>query len=446
MNGSSHPTQGSLPHGSRNCNKFYAPILRFFFAKSDWPKLGIAPPPPSDFGVPRFTNRLPLYDSEQLRSVLRRQIHITNRSEGLWPRPTNLVGGRVHFGPENLRVLVTGGAGFIGSALIHALNEAGIEQILVTDVLSTDEKWRNLSPLRFEDYVQADRFLENINHDSRAYGNFDLVFHLGACSATTEKDAAYILQTNFEYTKRLCRWALEADARFVYASSAATYGDGSRGMNDREENIDIYRPLNLYGYSKQMFDQWAYRNGILDQIVGIKYFNVFGPNEYHKGEMRSVVCKAYEQIQSEGKIRLFRSYHPEYPDGGQMRDFIYVKDAVAMTIHLAEAPVGGLFNVGTGKPRTWNDLAHAIFAALGREPNIEYIDMPENLRGQYQYYTCADISKIRASGYRTPCMELEDSVRDYVCNYLQPGLRLGDTPPKTAATYRGEPAAAFNAR
>jgi len=266
-----------------------------------------------------------------------------------------------------------------------------------------------------------------VNKDPDAFGKFAVVFHLGACSSTTVRDADYALKNNFAYTKALSRWALSSGARFVYASSAATYGDGSKGMDDRSEDIDAFRPLNLYGYSKQLFDLYAWREEILPDIVGIKYFNVFGPNEYHKEDMRSLVCKACEQIQSTGKIRLFKSYKPEYPDGGQQRDFIYVKDAVRMTLHLAEDEnAGGLFNVGSGVARTWVDLASALFAALGKTPNIEFIEMPESLREQYQYHTCADISKLRETGYTAPTTSLEDAIRDYAVNYLLPGKRLGE--------------------
>jgi ADP-L-glycero-D-manno-heptose 6-epimerase len=328
---------------------------------------------------------------------------------------------------EKARVLVTGAGGFIGSALVHELNRRGLTQIVVTDFLGEDEKWKNLLPLEFEDYVPAGEFLEGIARDPDRYGKFAAVFHLGACSSTTVTDAAYVLDNNFAYTKALCRWSLAQGARFVYASSAATYGDGSAGMDDKSDNLRAFRPLNLYGYSKQLFDLYAWREGILPEVVGIKYFNVFGPNEYHKGDMRSLVCKAYEQIRATGVIRLFKSYKPEYPDGGQQRDFVYVKDAVEMTLHLADADKAcGLYNVGSGVARTWVDLANALFAALGQPPKIEFIDMPENIRGQYQYYTCADISKVRGTGYTRPTTTLEESVRDYTVNYLLPGKRLGE--------------------
>ncbi len=327
------------------------------------------------------------------------------------------------------RVLVTGGAGFIGSAIVHALNERGIDKILVTDLLGHDDKWRNLAPLQFDDYLQAGEFLNAIESDPRRFGKFDFIYHLGACSSTTETDGAFLIANNYRYTKSLAEWALGHGARFIYASSAATYGDGSRGMDDTRGDIASLRPLNLYGYSKQLFDLHAQRRGYLKDIVGIKYFNVFGPNEYHKADMRSLVCKAYNQIVESGGMRLFKSHRPEYRDGEQMRDFIYVKDAVAMTLHLAGANgAGGLYNIGSGVARTWLDLARSIFAALDREPNIEFIDMPEAIRSQYQYYTCADISKLRATGYDAETTRLEDAVHDYVTHYLQPGARLGDEP------------------
>ncbi|HEY8901508.1 MAG TPA: ADP-glyceromanno-heptose 6-epimerase [Chthoniobacterales bacterium] len=323
------------------------------------------------------------------------------------------------------RVLVTGAAGFIGSALVHALNQRGQENILVTDILGTDEKWRNLNALRFDDYLQSDELLEAVTFET--LGPIDTIFHLGACSATTEKDGDYLIENNYRYTQRLAEWALANGARFVYASSAATYGDGAQGMDDRDPQLSRLRPLNLYGYSKHLFDLHAQRRGYLDDIVGIKYFNVYGPNEWHKGEMRSLVCKAYQQIVETGKIRLFKSYKPEYRDGEQMRDFVYVKDAVAMTLHLAESKkAGGLYNVGSGVARTWVDLGRAIFTALGREPNIEFIEMPESIREQYQYYTCADVSKVRDTGYDAETASLEDAVHDYVTNYLVPNRHLGD--------------------
>ena len=324
-------------------------------------------------------------------------------------------------------ILVTGGAGLIGSALIHALNLRGQEDILVTDVLGKDAKWKNLSPLRFADYQQADSFLDRLECEPESLRSIRTIYHLGACSATTEADAGYLMENNFGYTKRLAEWSLQSGIRFVYASSAATYGDGIRGMDDGTAHLETLRPLNAYGYSKHLFDLHAKRNGWLDKIAGIKYFNVFGPNEWHKGEMRSLVAKAYEQILETGKVRLFRSHRSDYKDGEQVRDFVYVKDAVAMTLHIADNPTAnGLFNIGTGNPRTWVDLATALFTALGRKPDIEFIDMPDHIRNQYQYHTCADISRLKATGWKTGPTSLEDSVHDYVVNYLVPGKHLGD--------------------
>ena len=328
------------------------------------------------------------------------------------------------------RILVTGGAGFIGSALIWALNGRGLTDIVVTDLLGSDEKWRNLTPLRFADYVEADRFRATLARDPDAFGRFSAVFHLGACSATTERNASYLADNNFTVTKELAAWSLARGSRFVYASSAATYGDGAQGMDDRDANLARLRPLNMYGYSKHLFDLHAQREGWLSRIVGVKYFNVFGPNEDHKGEMRSLVNKAYRQITDTGKVQLFRSHRPDFRDGEQMRDFLYVKDAVEMTLHFASegagSRAGGLFNLGSGEANTWLTLASSIFAALGKEPQIEFIDMPEALRGKYQYYIKADVGKLRASGFSKPVTPLANAVGDYVRNYLSRDRRLGD--------------------
>lgn len=328
----------------------------------------------------------------------------------------------------NGRILVTGGAGFIGSALIWALNRRGLSNIVVTDLLGSDEKWKNLPPLQFSDYVEAGDFRSRIAAQPTAFGRFTTVFHLGACSATTERNATYLIDNNYNVTKELATWALGQDARFIYASSAATYGDGAEGMDDRNENLGRLRPLNMYGYSKHLFDLHAKREGWLKRIVGVKYFNVFGPNEDHKADMRSLVNKAYQQILATGKVGLFKSLHPDFKDGEQKRDFLYVKDAVEMTIHFAEraTSAGGLFNLGSGEANTWLTLTRAIFQALGREPNIEFIDLPEALRGKYQYFTQADISKLRATGYERPMTPLVEAVRDYVQGYLVTGKKLGD--------------------
>ncbi len=258
------------------------------------------------------------------------------------------------------RVLVTGGAGFIGSALIWELNRRGIENIVVADRLGHDEKWRNLVPLRFVDYIDGKDLLSAIQVNPEALGSFDAVFHLGACSATTELDSDYLMRNNFEFTKQLAHWALSRSSRFIYASSAATYGDGQLGMDDGMTELHRLRPLNMYGYSKHLFDLYAARTGLLRRVIGLKYFNVFGPNEDHKADMRSVVHKSFHQVLTEGRIRLFKSHRPDYRDGEQKRDFLYVKDAVNMTLHLASAPLAaGLYNLGSGEARSWVDPANA---------------------------------------------------------------------------------------
>jgi ADP-L-glycero-D-manno-heptose 6-epimerase len=320
-------------------------------------------------------------------------------------------------------VVVTGAAGLIGSALIWALNRRGIDDIIAVDRLDESEKWRHLVPLRFTDYVDADDFASLVDDRPGAFGSVGTVFHLGACSSTTERDADYLMRNNYEYTKVLAQWAVERDVRFVYASSAATYG----GLEDLlSDDIDLreLRPLNMYAYSKQLFDLYAQRSGLSDRIVGLKYFNVFGPNEDHKGEMRSIVCKAYEQISANGRVALFKSYRPEFRDGEQRRDFLYVKDAVEMTLAVAQSDASGLVNVGSGRAQTWLDLVRPIFAALHVPERIEFIEMPELLRPKYQYSTQARIDRLRASGYDAPVSTLDDAVRDYVINYLKPGRVL----------------------
>ncbi|HSJ03390.1 MAG: ADP-glyceromanno-heptose 6-epimerase [Verrucomicrobium sp.] len=325
------------------------------------------------------------------------------------------------------RILVTGGAGFIGSALVWALNQRGEENIVVTDSLGTDEKWKNLVALKYADYIDAADLLETVTKQPASLGKFDVIYHLGANSATTERDAQHLMKNNFEYTKKLAHWAIDTGARFVYASSAATYGDGAQGMDDKMQDISVLRPLNMYGYSKHLFDLYAQRAGIAKRVIGLKYFNVYGPNENHKGDMRSVVNKAFDQILTNGKVQLFKSHRPDFRDGEQMRDFLYVKDAVAMTIFLGNHPMsGGLYNLGSGKAHTWLQLVNAIFASLSLPSRIEFIDLPGHLREKYQYFTCADISKLRQLGYKDAILPLDDAVADYVRNYMVTGKLLGD--------------------
>ena len=317
------------------------------------------------------------------------------------------------------KYIVTGGAGFIGSNIVAALNARGERDILIVDRLGNGEKWRNLVGLEFAGLRDKDDFRFELRHD--AVQRVDAVIHMGACSATTETRADYLADNNYRYTRELCEWCLQNDVRFVYASSAATYGDGAHGYVDDDDRLASLRPLNMYGFSKHLFDLWAHREGLFDRIAGLKFFNVYGPREDHKGDMRSVVHKAWGQISETGVVRLFRSDRPDFGDGEQRRDFIYVRDAVNAVLWLADSPgVGGLFNCGSGRARTWNDLARAVFAAMGRDPNIEYIEMPESIRSHYQYHTKADMTKLRQAGFDVECTTLEDGVTEYVRDYLEP--------------------------
>ncbi len=322
-------------------------------------------------------------------------------------------------------IVVTGGAGFIGSAIVWKLNQLGKTNIIIVDELGKDEKWKNLVGLKYEDFVNKLEFIEQVLDDVIPY-NVEAIVHMGANSSTTEKDADHLIDNNYNYTKELAKYCVEKHIRFIYASSAATYGDGVLGFNDDESKLESLRPLNMYGYSKQLFDLWAKRNAISDRIVGIKYFNVYGPNEYHKGDMRSVVHKAFEQVRDAGKVRLFKSLNPKYKDGEQMRDFVYVKDAVDMTLFFLDKPdINGIYNVGAGKARTWNDLVTSLFNAVGKPVNIEYIDLPNHLADKYQYFTEANLGKIKNAGYEKPTISLEDGVTDYVKNYLLKAGYLG---------------------
>ncbi len=323
-------------------------------------------------------------------------------------------------------LIVTGAAGFIGRNVVAELNRHGVDELILVDELGKDEKWKNLVGLRYEDLVSPEEFLGLL--EEGAFAEATSCIHLGACSATTERDADYLLRNNYQYTRVLANWAIENGVRFVYASSAATYGDGAEGYDDDDAVTPTLKPLNMYGYSKHLFDLWALKHGLFQRedapnIVGLKYFNVYGPYEDHKADMRSVVSKSYEQIRATGKVELFKSYRPEYGDGQQMRDFIFVKDAVDVTLHFAlqdpEAP-GGLFNCGTGVARTWVDLVTPVFEAMGLPLRIEFIEMPEQLRGRYQYFTQGEVGKLRAAGYARPFTRLEDGVRAYVQDFYLP--------------------------
>ncbi|MCK4576617.1 ADP-glyceromanno-heptose 6-epimerase [candidate division WOR-3 bacterium] len=315
-------------------------------------------------------------------------------------------------------IVVTGGAGFIGSAIIWKLNEKGFEKILVVDVLKNENTYKNLLHLKYSEYIDRDVFIEKIEKGI-LNDMIDGIIHMGACSDTTERNRDYLMSNNCEYTKRLAIWAMKHNKRFVYASSGATYGDGKQGFSDDHSLLNKFKPLNLYGESKYLFDLWALKNDYLKNIAGLKYFNVFGPNEYHKVEMRSMVHKSFCQIKETRKVRLFKSHIPDYEDGEQVRDFIYIKDAVQMTLFVYDNPdVNGIINIGTGAARSFNDLVSAVFHSIGREVNIEYVEMPENLKLQYQSYTQADIKKILGFGYKEKILSLEEAISDYVKNYL----------------------------
>ena len=309
-------------------------------------------------------------------------------------------------------IVVTGAAGFIGSCIVAKLNERGEQDLILVDHLHDGLKEKNLEGKKYTQYHDKKDFLELVKQNQLT--DVKCVIHMGACSSTTLQDEKYFEENNYQYTRTLAQWALDHGVRFIYASSAATYGDGSTDYCDDDETVRQCSPLNLYGESKQKLDRWALDEGLTDKIVGLKFFNVFGPNEYHKGDMRSVVAKAYRRVADEGEISLFKSYNEHYGNGQQMRDFIYVKDAVDIVLFFVDhAAINGIFNVGTGQARTWNDLAEALFAAVKKPSSIEYIEMPEVLKSRYQYFTQADMTKLRNAGYTKPFTSLEDAVGDY---------------------------------
>jgi ADP-L-glycero-D-manno-heptose 6-epimerase len=316
-------------------------------------------------------------------------------------------------------IIITGGAGFIGSAMLWELNCRGEEDIIVVDDLgsTTTGKWRNLSGLHFTDFIPKELFPDLLDRNSLE--GISAIIHMGANSSTTETDADHLLVNNFGYSKKIAAYCMKHDIRLIYASSAATYGDGSNGYNDAIEGLSSLRPLNMYGYSKHLFDRWSVKHHILDHAAGLKFFNVYGPNEYHKGDMSSVVYKAFNQIGKNGTLNLFQSHRPDYQDGEQLRDFVYVRDCTKIMAWMLEHPSAtGLFNIGSGKPRSFNDLAEATFSALDLQPVISYTPMPETLQDKYQYYTCADITKLRQAGFSQAFTSIEDGINEYVQNYL----------------------------
>lgn len=320
-------------------------------------------------------------------------------------------------------ILVTGAAGFIGSAVVWELNNAGRTDLVLCDRFGSSEKWKNLRTRRFEDYVEAEDLFRRLADASWA-GKVEAVLHIGACSSTKEWDMTFLHGNNVAYSQRLGEWAAERGAKFIYASSAATYGDGSLGFSDRDELTPKLEPLNPYGFSKWLVDMWAIRHDFPARAVGLRFFNVFGPNEYHKGDMASVIFNAFEKVKRERLIKLFKSHRPDFGDGEQSRDFVYVKDVARVVRYFLERPeTQGIYNVGTGKARSFNDLAKALFGGLDLTPNIEYFDMPEELRDKYQYFTEADLAKLREAGYTEEFTPLEDAVDDYVRNYLAQDYR-----------------------
>ncbi|MEI6243261.1 MAG: ADP-glyceromanno-heptose 6-epimerase [Chlamydiota bacterium] len=321
---------------------------------------------------------------------------------------------------EKQWIVITGAAGFIGSAVVRDLNDQGLFHLILVDDFKKSEKWKNLARKKFIDIISKFEIFDWLVGKEKEIA---AIIHLGACSDTMEMDNDYLLKNNYKFTIQMAEYALKNNLRFIYASSAGTYGDGSFGFSDDHSLIDSLHPLSMYAFSKQLFDLWAKRENVLDRIVGLKYFNVFGPNEYHKGHMASMVYKMMKKVQLDGKLQLYKSTDPKYKDGEQCRDFIYVKDAARMTTLFLQNKVGGIFNIGRGEPVTWNALSLALFHALKKKAVIEYVDMPRELVSQYQNYTAAEMKKFFSLFTDFSCTSIEDAVHDYVKNYLLRGER-----------------------
>lgn len=319
---------------------------------------------------------------------------------------------------KNSLIVVTGAAGMIGSGVVRCLNDRGYTRLLLIDDLKQTDKWKNLIGKQFDDFVSRYKMFDELK---KRQSEIQAVLHLGACSDTVETDADYLMENNFRFSIRLAKWALSENKRFVYASSAATYGDGSLGFEDDEDRLDELQPINMYAFSKHLVDLWMKKNGGFKRAVGLKYFNVFGPNESHKGRMASMVYKMHQKARENGVIHLYKSNDSRFIDGGQMRDFIYVKDAVRMTCDLLEPEsehIHGLYNIGRGIPETWNDLAKALFYSLDKKDSIQYVEMPKDLMKQYQNYTCADMAKFHKMQPFVKTMSIDEAVREYVQEYL----------------------------
>ena len=323
-------------------------------------------------------------------------------------------------------IIITGGAGMIGSMIAWHINHLlGRDDIIIVDRQTHADQWQNLCHRRYANYLDKDELLPWLNDNKRSNDQrIDAIIHMGAISATTERDFNKLVQDNIRYSQQLWTWCAQRDVPFLYASSAATYGAGDEGYDDNEAEIDQLRPLNGYGYSKQYFDQWALRQAAQKLATpprwyGFKFFNVYGPNEYHKERMASVAFHSFNQFREAGTVKLFKSAKAGYEDGMQLRDFVYVKDAAAAVAHfIGHKAESGIYNIGSGKARAFRDLATAVMSSMGKQPSITYIDMPQDLQGKYQYFTEANVAKLRAAGYDKPFHTLEEGVADYVQNYL----------------------------
>lgn len=308
-------------------------------------------------------------------------------------------------------IVITGAAGFIGSIVAWKLNQEGHTNLILCDKLGTDQRWKNIAKRRYQEWVDIDSLHDFLAHNTQ----ITAIIHLGACSSTTEEDMDYLMENNTNYTKKLFTYCTKHQIPFIYASSAATYGNGEQGYDDNPKLLPQLNPLNKYGYAKHVFDIWAMEQKQTPKWwVGLKFFNVYGPNEYHKGTMASMVFHSFNQANKTGEVKLFKSDKKEYPDGGQLRDFIYVKDVADVILFFLNNHINGIFNVGTGKARSFADLAKATMQAIQKEPTLTFIPMPDNLKPQYQYYTQATMDRLKKAGYTKPFHTLEEGVQDYV--------------------------------